>query len=96
MDLTHGNLLLGDQELLSDVPMYISADSEFVRWGGCLHLQRNFGSLLDSCDLEKSECAIRLRDGRLGNIRIRKIISTNGSLHIEVLFDGRGPLRKAS
>ena len=95
MDLTHGNVLLGGRELLSDVPMYINADSEFVHWGGCLHLQRDYGSVLDSCDLEKSECTIRLRDGRLGNIRIRKIISTNGSLHIEVLFEGAGPLSKA-
>ena len=31
MDLTHGSVLLGDRELLADVPMYINA--------GALHVE---------------------------------------------------------
>lgn len=87
MDLTHGSVLLGDEELLSDVPMYISASSHYVKWGGCLHLNKQVSECLDGTDYR-----IRLRDGRLGEIRIRKVINTNGSLHVELLFEGLGRL----
>ena len=87
MDLTHGDVLDGGKELLSNVPMYISADNGYAQWGGCLHLKRQNGDLLRS-----GEYRIRLRDGRLGNIVVRKVISTNGAHHLEVLFEGRGEL----
>ena len=87
MDLTHGDILDEDQALLSDVPMYINADKHYVPWSGCLHLQRDKVHKLDRRDYR-----IRLRDGRLGAIRIRKIISTNGAHHVEVLFEGLGRL----
>ncbi|CAA0102112.1 hypothetical protein [Zhongshania aliphaticivorans] len=87
MDLTHGSVLLGDRELLSDVPMYISASSDYVKWGGCLHLNKQISERLHGTDYR-----IRLRDGRLGEIRIRKVVNTNGSLHVELLFEGLGKL----
>ncbi|WP_269617546.1 hypothetical protein [Zhongshania sp. BJYM1] len=87
MDLTHGSVLQGDRELLSDVPMYISASSDYVKWGGCLHLNKQIGERLHG-----TEYRIRLRDGRLGDIRIRKVVNTNGALHVELLFEGLGSL----
>lgn len=87
MDLTHGSVLQGDRELLSDVPIYISASTKYVEWGGCLHLNKQISERLDGTDY-----SIRLRDGRLGQIRIRKVVTTNGSLHVELLFDGLGRL----
>ncbi|GAA4099335.1 hypothetical protein [Zhongshania borealis] len=91
MDLTHGSVLLGDRELLADVPMYINAGGNLVRWGGCLHLNKEISELLSGSDY-----SIRLRDGRLGDIRIRKVVSTNGALHVEILFDGLGELAPRS
>ena len=32
MDLTHGDVLDGGKELLSNVPMYISADDGYAQW----------------------------------------------------------------
>ncbi|WP_159268895.1 hypothetical protein [Zhongshania aliphaticivorans] len=87
MDLTHGSVLQGDQELLSDVPMYISSGNEYVKWGGCLHLNKQLSQSLTGTDYR-----IRLRDGRLGAIRIRKLVNTNGALHVELLFEGLGRL----
>jgi hypothetical protein len=87
MDLTHGSVLLGDQELLADVPMYINAGGNYVRWGGCLHLNKEISELISGSDY-----SIRLRDGRLGDIRIRKVVNTNGALHVEILFEGLGEL----
>lgn len=99
MDLTHGSVWRGEEELLSDVPMYISADSDvadrdYVSWGGCLHLERGAGPVLEAGEVD-SDYRICLRDGRLGHIRIRKIVSTNGALHVQVLFEGASPLRSA-
>ncbi|MFT6164938.1 MAG: hypothetical protein ACJA1T_001083 [Zhongshania aliphaticivorans] len=91
MDLTHGSVLLGDRELLADVPMYINAGGNFVRWGGCLHLNKQISELLNGSDY-----SIRLRDGRLGDIRIRKVVNTNGALHVEILFEGVGELAQKS
>ena len=91
MDLTHGSVLLGDRELLSDVPMYISASSNYVTWGGCLHLNKQVSESLSGTDYR-----IRLRDGRLGAIRIRKVVNTDGSLHVELLFEGLGSLESAA
>ncbi|WP_372865158.1 hypothetical protein [Spongiibacter sp.] len=89
MDLTHGDVLHEGRRLLSDVPMYILTDEGYSAWSGCLHLQSNDGELLNGV-----QYSIRLRDGRLGSIRIRKVISTNGAHHIEVLFEGLGQLEK--
>jgi hypothetical protein len=92
MDLTHGSVLRDKQdlEILRDVPVYLSNTGVgFQQWGGCLHLKKNASELLDC-----GEYRIRLRDGRLGNICIRKFVSTNGDLHVEVLFEGKGPLAK--
>lgn len=91
MDLTHGDILDEDQALLRDVPMYINADRRLAPWSGCLHLQRDKGDKLAQRDYR-----IRLRDGRLGTIRVRKIISTNGAHHVEILFEGLGDLSKQS
>lgn len=91
MDLTHGDILEDDEALLEDVPMYIHAESRFTPWSGCLHLQRDKGE-----KLHRRDYRIRLRDGRLGAIRVRKIISTNGALHVEVLFEGVGDLSNKS
>ena len=89
MDLTHGDVLDQGKELLRNVPMYILADDGYAHWGGCLHLQRENGDLLHS-----GEYRIRLRDGRLGSIAVRKVISTNGAHHLEVLFEGLGELEQ--
>ncbi len=87
MDLTHGDVLHEGRELLSNVPIYILADQAYVGWSGCLHLSRDRGEVLQA-----QEYHIRLRDGRLGSIRIRKLITTNGAHHVEVLFEGVGEL----
>jgi hypothetical protein len=90
MDLTHGSLLVGDKELLANVPMYISTGGKLIRWGGCLHLRKEVAELINGRGY-----SIRLRDGRLGDIRIRKVVNTNGSLHVEVLFEGLGELQRS-
>lgn len=95
MDLTHGSLICNDEELLSDVPVYISSDANFVHWGGCLHLQKKSQQALD-VGSERRDYRIRLRDGRLGSIRICKVVSTNGDSHVEVLFEGSSPLRESA
>ncbi|QQD19769.1 hypothetical protein I6N98_07980 [Spongiibacter nanhainus] len=87
MDVTHGSVLVDDRELLSNVPVYVNEggrEGAYVNWMGCLHLDRESGS-----KLEQQEYRLKLRDGRLGNITIRKVISTNGAMHVEVLFEGR-------
>lgn len=87
MDVTHGSVLIDDRELLSNVPVYVSEgdrEGTYVNWTGCLHLDRDSGS-----KLEQQEYRLKLRDGRLGQIAIRKVISTNGAMHVEVLFEGR-------
>ena len=61
-----------------------SADGAYVMWSGCLHLDRDSGNKLSQKDY-----SLKLRDGRLGQISIRKVVSTNGALHVEVLFEGR-------
>lgn len=95
MDLTHGSVICNDEELLADVPVYISSDANFVHWSGCLHLHRK--TQLDFTEgLAGKDYRIRLRDGRLGSIRIRKVISTNGASHVEVLFEGASPLRESA
>lgn len=102
MDLTHGSVLRNDEELLTDVPMYISsassddvtADRKFASWGGCLHLTKNRDLGLSDVEAVHSEYSIKLRDGRLGNIRIRKVVCTNGANHVEILFEGASPLRE--
>lgn len=87
MDVTHGSILIDDKELLSDVPVYLNeagGNGAYVMWSGCLHLDRDSGNKLSQKDY-----SLKLRDGRLGQISIRKVVSTNGALHVEVLFEGR-------
>lgn len=80
MDLTHCDVLINGQELLSRVPIYLTEGEG--HWRGCLHLRRG------DCDaLECAEYLIRLSDGRGAVIRIRKTVSTNDSRYVEVLFD---------
>lgn len=89
MDLTHGDVLDQEQKVLSNVPMYISASDGYRQWGGCLHLKRDSGELLQG-----REYRIALRDGRLGSIAVRKVVTTNGAHHLEVLFEGLGKLEQ--
>lgn len=91
MDMTHGSVMKNGEEWLSNVPMYISGDHDFIHWGGCLHLSKRFGPDVLAPDLPDA-LTIVLRDGRLGTIHIRKVVSTNASLHFQVLFEGAGPL----
>lgn len=98
MDLTHGSVLKNDEELLAEVPMYISdaavtTGREFTNWSGCLHLPKSRNPGLGDKVAVSGEYSIKLRDGRLGNIRIRKVVCTNGANHVEILFEGASALR---
>jgi hypothetical protein len=70
------------------VPMYISTGGKLIRWSRCLHLRREVAQLISGRGY-----SIRLRDGGMGVISIRKVVKTNGSVHVDVLFEGLGELQ---